>query len=966
MTEDPSNTVVAPTHPGGPGGPGDRDGDTAADGERAGGELGDIGEPGDGEADGGEAGEVGGDDAGEEGAGGPLVTVEHDEHPATDWLPAIGLAFAGLCSIAVFASLGVSEIFNTNTPTGGDMGAHVWGPDYLLHHLLPDFRLTGWTPDWYAGFPAYVFYMVVPSLAIVWLHVGLPWYLGVPLAAAVGVGAWLLGRRFRTHVSRVALAVAAVFVAGLLVGIDYNIAFKLVVVSGLVAIPLCAYALGRAASLAFPLPPLLALGATLFLYEGGFSILGGNILSTMAGEFAFSISLAFALLYLAVLFRGVHTGRDRALAAVLFALVVTNHLIPAIFAAVATVVLALTRREDRPPWWDQDRRSRTFAGVLVALVLLQLWLVPAGFPVLATLVALVMLVGWDGRVGRIAVVALPVGGLLASFWFVPFYLNSPFLNDMGWEKYTNYAEYLWPQPAQFNMVNRNLWFALAGAGIVLSLVHRVRLGWFLTLMLTSFGWMFVFLPQYRLWNARLLPFYYLCIYLLAALAVGLVIRATALVVADLLHRRREPVAVGLVGMVAVGVVALVYTAGSLGSLELLGGKAVTVERTTADGTVETAQGYEWMGLQFKHPNNAGNWATYNFKGLEDPGKSYPEFSAMVAMMDRIGTENGCGRAMWEYETGLGRFGTPMAPMMLPYFTDGCIGSMEGLYFEASSTTPFHFINQSELSPSPSRAQRDLPYPNFDMEAGVRHLQLMGVKYYMAATEQAIDAARQNPDLVELDSTDTFTTPDGSTRQWVVFEVADSDTVVPLSNKPVVVVPEDDHIDGWVYDEERPEATAEQPNPPKTAGPAIDWYLDPNRWDVPLATSGPDDWPRIDRGSAAEAPAEPVEPVEVSDIRSGDDSISFTVSEPGSPVLVKTSYFPNWRASGAEGPWRVSPNFMVVVPTEREVTLTFGRTWIDWLGWTMTLVGLVLVVGLARGDERRRRFEDTLAAPAPSS
>ena len=86
------------------------------------------------------------------------------------------------------------------------------------------------------------------------------------------------------------------------------------------------------------------------------------------------------------------------------------------------------------------------------------------------------------------------------------------------------------------MANRNLWFALAGVGIVLSLVHRVRLGWFLTMTLVAFGWLFVFLPQYRLWNARLLPFYYLCLYLLAALGVALVIRALAVVVGDLMGR----------------------------------------------------------------------------------------------------------------------------------------------------------------------------------------------------------------------------------------------------------------------------------------------------------------------------------------------------------------------------------------------------------------------------------------------
>ena len=216
------------------------------------------------------------------------------------------------------------------------------------------------------------------------------------------------------------------------------------------------------------------------------------------------------------------------------------------------------------------------------------------------------------------------------------------------------------------------------------------------------------------------------------------------------------------------------------------------------------------------------------------------------MMDQVGAEHGCGQAMWEYESNLSRFGTPMALMLMPYFTDGCIGSMEGLYFEASSTTPFHFINQSELSPAPSRAQRDLPYPNFDMAAGIRHLQLMGVPYFMASSQQTVDAARANPDLTELASTEVFPQADGTTRQWVVFEVADAEPVVSLENLPVVVTPEDDHIDGWVYDEERPEPTTETPNPQKTPGPAMDWYLDPSRWDTPLATSGPDNWPRVAR------------------------------------------------------------------------------------------------------------------------
>ena len=70
--------------------------------------------------------------------------------------------------------------------------------------------------------------------------------------------------------------------------------------------------------------------------------------------------------------------------------------------------------------------------------------------------------------------------------------------------------------------------------------------------------------------------------------------------------------------------------------------------------------------------------------------------------------------MWEYDPSLNRFGTTMSLMLLPYWTNGCIDSMEGLLFESSATTPFHFINQNELSVTPVRRgqQHRLP-PTWD-------------------------------------------------------------------------------------------------------------------------------------------------------------------------------------------------------------------------------------------------------------
>jgi uncharacterized membrane protein len=103
-------------------------------------------------------------------------------------------AVVALAVAFVFLQLSPSLLFANTTPAGGDMGAHVWAPAFLRDHLLPHFRLTGWAPDWYAGFPLLHFYFPLPSILVV----------------AVGTV------------------------------IPYDIAFKLVTVAGVLALPVCA------------------------------------------------------------------------------------------------------------------------------------------------------------------------------------------------------------------------------------------------------------------------------------------------------------------------------------------------------------------------------------------------------------------------------------------------------------------------------------------------------------------------------------------------------------------------------------------------------------------------------------------------------------------------------------------------------------------------------------------------------
>ena len=70
-------------------------------------------------------------------------------------------------------------------------------------------------------------------------------------------------------------------------------------------------------------------------------------------------------------------------------------------------------------------------------------------------------------------------------------------------------------------------------------------------------------------------------------------------------------------------------------------------------------------------------------------------------------------------------------MLLPYWTNNCVDSMEGLLMESSPTTPYHYLDQAELSVAPSDPQVGLDYGPLDVAVGVRHLQMLGVKYFMA-------------------------------------------------------------------------------------------------------------------------------------------------------------------------------------------------------------------------------------------
>ena len=756
-------------------------------------------------------------------------------------------------TIFLLLALHPDLILRNNIPTGGDMGAHVWAPAYLRDHLLSNFKLSGWSMDWYSGLPIYRFYMVVPALMIVLLDVILP----------------------------------------------YGIAIKIIAVIGILTLPFASWLFGRFAKFAYPIPELFAIAATIFLFDESFTIYGGNIASTMAGEFSFSIALSLAMLGFALLAKGLDTGKHRVSAAIIISLSALSHGIVLLFVFGGAALMLVV--------WNK-RESLQFGAKVIALAV-----------------------------------------LLSSFWVIPFVTSHAYMTDMKYEPRPSGAtDSFWKMFFPLHTLLDVSLTALAVIGAVTLVRSRHKAGTWMTLLtlLLAAG---VFIARNSLpvigllWNPRILPFLYLLRYFL------FVIGLYELVTFALRVKSIARFAQGESGVPVVLDIAKPRDNFSF-NLALLSGFAVFVlvaigfrfqELPFGSTRVNSAGQYEyvWGPLRTKSSNDGfvDGWARWNFTGYE--GKNaYGEYYGVVQTMKQLGadTTQGCGRALWENNGELNKYGTTMGLMLLPFWTDGCISSMEGLFFEAAGSTPYHFITAAAMSKQSSNPVRELRYDNNDAALGVKYMQELGVKYFMGFTPEAIAQASQQEGLTEV----------ARSGPWVVYRVANSDVVTPLAMQPVVAnISANNPRERWLE-------------------VGTSWFQHPEVWTTPIADSGPSEWQRVDvavdeskregepnsnnrrvdvvKPATALVPV-PLDPVVVSNVDIGEESVKFSVDKIGVPVLVRVSYFPNWKVDGAKGPYRVAPNMMVVIPTSTNVSMHFGWNMRDYVAYLLSFAGIAWIV-----------------------
>lgn len=192
------------------------------------------------------------------------VMVDRPKRDAWWWAETVSTLLTVLLVWAYLLSYFKWELLTLDTmDAGGDTPSFLGPIHHLRDVLLPALNPLGNFLGNFGGYAPYQYYFLPPSLTIVLLSFVIP----------------------------------------------LNIAFKLVTVIGVFLLPVSALLTMKGLRYPFPVPALAAASMLLFLFNEGNSMWGGNIPSTLAGEFAHSIGFSLALMFVGLLYRGIQTER---------------------------------------------------------------------------------------------------------------------------------------------------------------------------------------------------------------------------------------------------------------------------------------------------------------------------------------------------------------------------------------------------------------------------------------------------------------------------------------------------------------------------------------------------------------------------------------------------------------------------------------------------------------------------------
>ncbi|MHB1346530.1 MAG: hypothetical protein ACYCXK_03465 [Candidatus Humimicrobiaceae bacterium] len=303
------------------------------------------------------------------------------------------------------------------------------------------------------------------------------------------------------------------------------------------------------------------------------------------------------------------------------------------------------------------------------------------------------------------------------------------------------------------------------------------------------------------------------------------------------------------------------------------------------------------------------WAHGNYTGFESRA-DWKTYDKLMKYLDTLPY----GRVMYDYDKSiLTKYGTSRAFELIPFWTKQ--PTMEGLLAESSLTSPFHYINKAEFIVKDRTSISGWKVPSKrDYEAAMKHLIYYNISYIMASSEEVIDDLNDDDRVRFLNRIEPFS----------FYETKGPHNYVEiLGNLPYRYAPEE-----WAWE-------------------IRDWYLNADNVDNPVIyDDGSEELKEFKEITRAQLKNVPENPLDVEGQILSEvverEKIEFSTTAIGVPHLIKVSYFPNWKAIGAKGPYLVSPSLMMVIPTQSNVTIYYGMTYANRIGVALSFAGWAII------------------------
>ncbi|MEA3254573.1 MAG: 6-pyruvoyl-tetrahydropterin synthase-related protein [Candidatus Altiarchaeota archaeon] len=226
----------------------------------------------------------------------------------------------------LFSHFPTKLMLSETITTGGDTASHYYTAQYLKDYLLTKGKVSGWCPGNYGGFPMLQYYFFLPFLMMALLSYIIP----------------------------------------------LQISFKLITVLGTFLLPICAFFSMKLMDFKFPLPITAAIFTLPFLFMEANSMWGGNIPSTLAGEFTYSLSLSLTVLFFGSIYRGLKLRKYWIPNSILLMLIAFTHVYTLLFAVFSSAFLLFT--SDKKEFIS--RFKYLFQTYLLSFLLLGFWIIP--------------------------------------------------------------------------------------------------------------------------------------------------------------------------------------------------------------------------------------------------------------------------------------------------------------------------------------------------------------------------------------------------------------------------------------------------------------------------------------------------------------------------------------------------------------------------------------------------------------